>query len=65
MDNAGENVYIEQAVRSDLVLCKMGIVFEYIKPLILHNKMGKLNKRFLRYSAQHVHHVTELNYLPH
>ena len=25
MDNAGENIYIEQAIRSDPVLCEMGI----------------------------------------
>ena len=64
MNNAGENVYIEQAIRSDPVLCEMGLQLN-IQPRILHNKMERLNKRFLCYSAEHVHHVTELNYLPH
>ena len=32
MDNAGENVYIEQAIRSDPVLCEMGTVVEYTAP---------------------------------
>ena len=29
MDNAGENIYIKKAIRSDLVLCEMGTVVEY------------------------------------
>ena len=40
MDNAGENVYIEQAIRSDPVLCEMGTVVEYTAR-ILHNKMDR------------------------
>ena len=32
MDNAGENIYIEQAIRSDPVLCEMGTVIEYTAP---------------------------------
>ena len=32
MDNSGENVYIEQAIISDLVLCEMGTVIEYTAP---------------------------------
>ena len=29
IDNAGENIYIKQAIRSDPVLCEMGTVVEY------------------------------------
>ena len=32
IDNVGENIYIEQAIRSDPVLCEMGTVVEYIAP---------------------------------
>ena len=32
MDNAGENIYIEQAIRSDPVLCEMGTVVDYTAP---------------------------------
>ena len=32
MDNAGENIYIEQAIRSDPALCEMGTVMEYTVP---------------------------------
>ena len=32
MDNAGENVYIEQAIRLDPVLCEMGTVVKYTAP---------------------------------
>ena len=32
MDTAGENIYIKQAIRSDLVLCEMGTVIEYTAP---------------------------------
>ena len=32
MDNAEENLYIKQAIRSDLVLCEMGTVIEYAAP---------------------------------
>ena len=63
MDNAGENIYIKQAIRSDPVLCEMGTVVEYTAH-ILCNKMEKWNKRFLRYSPEHVHHATEPSYLP-
>ena len=32
MDNAGENIYIGQAIRSDPVLSKIGTVIEYKAP---------------------------------
>ena len=32
MDNAGENIYIKKAIRSDPVLCEMGTVVEYTAP---------------------------------
>ena len=32
MDNAGENIYIKQAIRSDPVLCEMGTVIKYTSP---------------------------------
>ena len=30
MDNAGENIYIENAIRSDWVLCEMDTIVEYM-----------------------------------
>ena len=32
MDNAEENIYTKQAIRSDLVLCEMGTIVEYTAP---------------------------------
>ena len=32
MDNVGENIYIKQAIRSDPILCEMGIMVEYTAP---------------------------------
>ena len=68
MDNAGENIYIEQAIRSDPVLCEMGTVIEYTAPYTPQQN-GKVeresNERFPHYLVEHVLHVMELNYLPH
>ena len=32
MDNAGENIHIENGIQSDPVLCEMGTVVEYMAP---------------------------------
>ena len=45
MDNAGENIYIEQAIRSDLVLCEMGTVVEYTAPYTPQQN-GKVEQAF-------------------
>ena len=45
MDNAGENIYIKQAIRSDLVLCEMGTVVEYTAPYTLQQN-GKVERAF-------------------
>ena len=45
MDNAGENIYIKQAIRSDPVLCEMGTVVEYIAPYI-PQRNGKVEQAF-------------------
>ena len=45
MDNAGENIYIEQAIRSDPVLCEMGTVIEYTAPYTPQQN-GKVEQAF-------------------
>ena len=35
MDNAGENIYIEQAIRLDPVLCEMGTIVEYVENSVI------------------------------
>ena len=45
MDNAGENIYIEQAIRSDPVLCEMGTVIEYTAPYTPQQN-GKVERAF-------------------
>ena len=45
MDNAGENIYIEQAIRSDPVLCEMGTVVEYTAPYTPQQN-GKVERAF-------------------
>ena len=45
MDNAGENIYIKQAIRSDPVLCEMGTVIEYTAPYTLQQN-GKVERAF-------------------
>ena len=45
MDNAGKNIYIEQAIRSDPVLCEMGTVIEYTAPYTPQQN-GKVEQAF-------------------
>ena len=45
MDNAGENIYIKQAIRSDPVLCEMGTVIEYTAPYTPQQN-GKVERAF-------------------
>ena len=45
MDNVGENLYIEQAMRSDPVLCEMGTVVEYTAPYTPQQN-GKVEQAF-------------------
>ena len=45
MDNAGENIYIKQAIRSDPVLCEMGTVVEYTAPYTWRQN-GKVERAF-------------------
>ena len=46
MDNAGENIYIENAKGSDMVLCEMGTIVEYTAPYTPQQN-GKVEHAFL------------------
>ena len=45
MDNAEENIYTKQAIRSDLVLCEMGTIVEYTAPYTPQQN-GKVEQAF-------------------
>ena len=56
MDNAGENIYIENAIRSDPVLCEMGTIVKYTAPYT------PVERAFPTLFGEHVQHVMELCY---